>query len=108
MYRQYASVEEWVITSTGDRGQAVGTWQTLYSLIPMSIDSLSGRTLELAKQLVASATHKIGLRYQSGIAPVSTRINFGGRIFAIGYVDTFDERNKYLSLIVTEQEGGLP
>jgi SPP1 family predicted phage head-tail adaptor len=90
----------------GQRGP-VDNWLTLYSSVPMSIDALAGRLIEIAKQLVPSATHKVGLRYLSGIVAGETRINYGGRLFYVGYVDEWDFRGRYLTLTCTEQQGGL-
>jgi SPP1 family predicted phage head-tail adaptor len=105
-YRQFADVEHNVKTTMGDRGQIKPDWQTLYSSVPMSIENLSGRQLELARQLIPTATHKVQLRYLSGIAPMM-RVAFNGRYFNIESVDEKDFRDRYLTLLCTEQEGGL-
>jgi SPP1 family predicted phage head-tail adaptor len=106
VYRLYANLETWTISSTGDRGQPVGSWVTTYTNVPCGIEELSGRQLELARQLVASATHRVSLRWISGVVPMTTRINFGGRLLKIEHVNEFDFRKLYLQLLCTEQKTG--
>lgn len=91
--------------STGDRGQPVADWTTLYAGVPAKIDDLVGKKLEIARQMVATATHQLTLRYLPGIG-VDNRINFGGRIFNIGYIQNIQEQNFQLVITATEQQSG--
>lgn len=105
-YRLYGDIETFTQTSEGQRGQIIGDWVTTYSGVPMGITELTGRQLELAHQLVATATHKISLRWINGIVPTSMRILFNNRIFKISHVNEFDFRNRYLELTCEEQKTG--
>lgn len=104
--RQYANIESYTKTSSGDRGQPVGTWNVLYASVPMGIVELDGRQLELAKQLVASATHKVTIRYIANMLPITMRVNFNGRLLRIEHVGELDFRQRYLILTCCEQKTG--
>lgn len=56
-------VESFVVTSTGTRGEPVGTWQVVNKNVSCQVTTLSGRKLELARELCATATHSLLLRW---------------------------------------------
>src|SRR4051794_26204140 len=78
-------------SSTGDRGQSVKSWST-YATVPAMIEELGGRQLELARQLVATATHRITLRYQSSLT-VKDRVVFGSSVYNIGSIQNLNMMN---------------
>lgn len=86
-------------SSAGDRS---GSFYTTWEDVPVSIRQLSMREMELARQHIASATHKIELRYHPNIS-VRDRIIFGERTFEVGSINNVDERNRWLELIVSEE-----
>jgi len=90
--------------STGDRGQAVRTWST-YATVPAAVEPLAGRKLELARQLVETATHKVSIRFHPSLT-VKDRIVFGSRILHIGNVNDAYSVGLSMELICTEQIGG--
>jgi SPP1 family predicted phage head-tail adaptor len=68
-----------------------------------SIEPLSGEELEHARQLVATATHKVTIRYLADLTP-DKRIKFGTRIFAVEAPPiNIDEGNHTLELLCTER-----
>jgi SPP1 family predicted phage head-tail adaptor len=85
----------------GERGQEkiVGTTQVCRTYA--SIEQLSQRRLELARQLVSSATHEITIRYISGVK-FGCRVLFDGRTFNIGNVNNLKEVNLLMVLTCTE------
>ena len=99
--RVYANIESYTAV-TGDRGQQTKTWSALYTAVPMAIEALSGRQLELAQQQVATATHRITFRYLSGITD-QMRVNYNGRLFNIGFVNEQEQRPLFLILTTTEE-----
>jgi len=81
--KQRITIEQKNLTGTGDRGQPVFTWETFKPNVPAKVEQLTGRKLELARQLVASASHEVTIRYLAGLDP-TMRVNFGGLILNIG------------------------
>lgn len=103
--RHYVAVERNVKTSSGDRGQPVSNWVAVCSNVPAWIQPRSGSQREVTHQLTGVATHSITMRYRPGVLP-GMRVTYQGRIFAIGWAGTGDERKHWLTLDVTEQVTG--
>lgn len=85
----------------GDRGYSL-TWDDLYSQVPAEIMTLAGRELEFARQVVATATHRIRIRYHAGLT-TKDRITLGARTFNINYIDTQDQRHFWQTILATEE-----
>lgn len=83
------------------RGEAVPAWSTVTTLWG-AIDPLSGREGFEARQLYASASHRIRLRYRAGIVP-KMRLTKGARVFEIDAILNVDERNRELVCLATER-----
>lgn len=99
--RHYLTIERKHVTSTGDRGQPVYTWQTLYANVSCWVEPLQGRKLEIARQLVPTATHHVTLRFHD--IDARDRFNMGGRVFNVGNINNFEERNIYMVATCTEE-----
>ncbi|MCK9325824.1 MAG: phage head closure protein [Bacteroidales bacterium] len=68
-----------------------------------SVEPLKGRDYFEARKIQSAVTHKIIIRYLSGITP-DMKIDFKGRIFEIeGPQINPEERNKYLELYAVEK-----
>lgn len=67
-------IEELVITGTGDRGEPIASWTTLYAAVPADVKVLSGRKLVLAKELTATAQYEVSFRWLANIS-VKNRIH---------------------------------
>jgi SPP1 family predicted phage head-tail adaptor len=107
-YRHYANIEQAVVSGTGPRGQPVIVWTVFLANTPLAIVPLSGRMLEITRQLVATATHRVELRYLPGIE-AGMRVNFEGRYLNIGFVDEMDFKRHDMALVCTEEtEGASP
>ncbi len=99
--RHVITVENYTATGADGHGQPTGSWSTAETTYAR-IETLSGRLGEYARQLVQTATHRVAMRYTSNLTHRS-RINFGGRIFAVGHVENVDERNQWLIATVAEE-----
>lgn len=66
-----------------------------------SIDPVSGKEFFEAQQTQSSVSHKIRIRYKSGVLP-AMRVNFKGRIFGIESVINWEERNRDMLLMCSE------
>jgi SPP1 family predicted phage head-tail adaptor len=100
VYRHYIAITQNVTTSTGQRGQDVSTPTTIVSCFA-AIEPLSGRKLDLARQVVATATHEITIRYFAGVVP-ECQVSYQGRIFNVGSVRDLNE-NQY-EMVLTASE----
>lgn len=102
--RHPVTIQSKTLGAAGDRGQPSVTWTTEAS-VRAQIEELSGRKLELARQLVATATHRVVIRYLSSLA-VTDRVVFGSRVFNIGHILNWKLLNFTQELICTEQVSG--
>jgi SPP1 family predicted phage head-tail adaptor len=91
------------VTETRDTdGSVIETWST-YATVQASIDPLSGREYFAAQSVQADLTHRIVMRYLSGIVP-KMRVKYGSRIFDILSVINVSERNGELQLMCRESQ----
>jgi len=91
-------------TSTPDGlGGFTLSWSDIpgMSAVPAAIWPLSAKESLDAMKLELTVTHKIRIRYRSGIT-AKNRIKFGTRIFNIISLINSDERNKMLDLLAIE------
>ena len=108
--RHYATLQNKVIGDTAtSRGYPTGSgsgdiWQDIATAVPTEIVTLVGREAENARQIVASADHRIRLRYISG---VSTRSRFvwNSRIFNVVWFNNVDQQDRELICLCTEVFG---
>lgn len=70
-----------------------------------SIEPLRGFEAMQGMQADARVTHRIAMRYLSGVTP-SYRVLFGSRVFHIRQVRDMDERRTWQELIVEEDANG--
>lgn len=88
-------------TTQDTYGQQTGTWPT-FAETWASINPLQGKEFAEARQVHAEVTHKVRIRYRSGILP-SMRVQYGSRIFEIlGPPINPGERNVELRLMCKE------
>ena len=99
-YRHSISITLQTATSQGVRGQDTYSTSTIGTFFA-KIEALSGRKQEIARQIVASATHEITIRYLAGVTP-ECKVVFGSRSFTIGSVLNRMENNFELVLTCTE------
>lgn len=82
-------------------GQPVLTWTTTAQRYA-SIEPLSGRELERARQIQPDITHKVTMRHYEGLN-TKQRISFDSRIFYITQVLNPEERSLQTSILAIEQ-----
>ena len=78
--------------TVGDRGQITGNPTTVAEDVPCPIEPLSGRELELAKQIVSNATQRVTF-YVGDDWNLTTKdyLVFGTRQLNIGHISYADE-----------------
>lgn len=83
----------------GDTVLVERPWKTVWA----SVEPLKGREYFEARKIQSEATHKIIIRYLTGVTP-DMKIEFKGRIFDIeGPPINPEERNEYLEMYVIEK-----
>jgi len=88
-------------TETQDSyGQAVLSFSTLATRWA-SIEQLSGREFFDASKVAAEVTHRVRIRYMTGITP-KMRVVYGSRTFEIVAITNPEERNIALDLLCKE------
>jgi SPP1 family predicted phage head-tail adaptor len=88
-------------TTPDTYGEPAQTWSSLYADQPASIEPLSGRELLNAQAIQSDVTHRLRMRYVSGVE-TKHRILFGSRVFDIRAVRNVDERGIELEILCTE------
>ena len=88
-------------TATQDAaGQPIASWANTTTRW-MAIEPLSGRELLQAQALAATATHRVRMRYYSGLT-VRHRLKYGTRYLEINAIRNIDERNAEHECLCTE------
>jgi SPP1 family predicted phage head-tail adaptor len=86
--------------SRDEFGGSTDSWSTTEAIY-VSIDPLTGRELEVARQVHGEAVCRIGMRYTTN-AVITNRIAFGSRTFEIVDVQNPEERNEEILCICKE------
>ena len=89
-------------STTGARGQRTGTDTVKVYSWPCSIETLSGREGELARQVFPSATLKVVGRYPGLTVTTEHFLKFGTRTLEIGHVNNVDQLNDQIELLCGE------
>ncbi len=89
--------------TTDAAGQNVDSWATV-SWLWASIQPLSGRELEQARQIVSEVTMKITVRYDANnIVTNEKRFRLGSRLFPIQNALNVDELNVWFECLCIER-----
>lgn len=88
-------------TARGTRGQSSKAFAPLET-IQCSITPLSGRELTQAREIVPSATHRVEAYYTTNLKP-HHRLLYGDRVLNIEAVQNDGERDRYCSVLCTEE-----
>jgi len=83
-------------------GQPIPTWTAVHENVKAFVEPLTGRELFTARQLHADVTHRISMRYATGITP-KHRIMFGEREFDILSILNLGERNLIIEIMAKER-----
>jgi SPP1 family predicted phage head-tail adaptor len=97
--RHRIAIEQVAETQDPD-GSVIESWST-YAIAQASIEPISGREYFAAQTTQADVTHRISLRYLTGVTP-KMRVKYGSRIFDILSVINTRERSVELQLMCRE------
>ena len=86
--------------STDAFGALTDSWST-DATVWASIEPISGREAQIAKQTNPLVSHRVVMRYRSGVTP-KNRILFGSSVYHITEVINPDQRNISLRLMCIE------
>lgn len=102
LLRHTISIQEQTETDDGMGGFTL-EWNDVANMtaVPAAIWPLSAKESLDAMKLELQVTHKIRIRYRSGIT-AKNRIKFGTRYFNIVSLINFEERNKTLDFLALE------
>jgi len=90
-------------SSTGEQnafGEPIQTWTT-YTTLWAGLEPLRGEEIIHARQVTATVSHKIRVRFNSSITS-NHRVVFDSRTFEINSVINLGERDRELELYCTE------
>lgn len=87
-------------TMQNDYGEPIDEWKDI-ATTKAAIYPISGKEFYAAETVNSEVSHKINMRYKSGLKP-SMRIKFGSRYFNIISIINFQERNIMLQLMCKE------
>jgi SPP1 family predicted phage head-tail adaptor len=97
--RHRVAIEQ--VAATGDGyGGRTESW-TVLATVWAAVEPLSGREYFQAQQAQAKVTHKVTMRYRSGVTP-GMRVKHGSRYFGIVSVLDTGEKNRELVLMCEE------
>lgn len=99
LLRHKISIQKKIVLRDSMGGETV-TWEP-HCYAWASISPLSGHEYFAAKQIQASISHQIEMRYQSGIKTYY-RVQWGERNFNIDAILNHEERNIKLTLLCSE------
>lgn len=99
MLRHWITIQE--STDTRDSyGEPIHAWNT-FDQVWASIEPISGREYFASKETRSQSTHRIRIRYRSGLS-TKMRISWDSRYFDIESILNPDERDRELVLMCVE------
>ena len=89
--------------STNSLGEPVESWATMTGgSVQADIEPISGREFQAVQMIAAETTHKVTIRYLSGVTP-KHRVLYGSRVFDILAVRDVEERGRVMELLCRER-----
>jgi len=82
-------------------GTTINTTPTTIATLWGSIEPISGREMDLIHEVQAEVTHKVVIRYNSGI-DAADQFTHDSRVFNIESVRDADERKVYMLILAKE------
>lgn len=97
------TLQRFAQAGTDARGQPIGDWEDLDTAATVwaSIEPLTVRTAEYARQLYSESTHRVFIDYRSDVT-IAMRLLYGTRVLHIGAAINMHEANVTLELLCTE------
>lgn len=102
MLRRQVTLQSPAETTDGTGGFTL-SW-TNVATVWAAIEPLSGRERMIARKLQSSVTHRITIRYRTGVT-ARMRVQSGSRVFNIRHVINLEERDELLELLAEEGAG---
>ena len=87
-------------STVDDYGDLSNSWST-DATVWARISPISGNEEKIASQLTGVETHRIRIRYRSGVT-AHNRVLFGSRTFEIVSANNWDERNVFIEILAKE------
>jgi SPP1 family predicted phage head-tail adaptor len=81
-------------------GEAIKTWSTV-ATVYASVEPIRGREFFAAEQVQSEISHRVRMRYRSGLAP-RMRLLYGSRMLQIEAVIDVEERHRETQLMCRE------
>jgi SPP1 family predicted phage head-tail adaptor len=100
-FRHLVTIERIASEPQNSMGETEPNWQTL-ATASASVEPISGSEYFAAAQTNASVTHRIRMRYISGLTP-KMRIVWGDRTFEITLVRNLGEQNRFMEILAFEE-----
>jgi SPP1 family predicted phage head-tail adaptor len=97
--RHRVTIQEPVVARNG-YNEAITTWSTV-ATVWASVEPLSGREFFAAEHVQSEITHRVKMRYRSGVAP-TMRVVHDGRYLMVEAVINYAERGTDLQLMCKE------
>ena len=89
-------------TTVDSRGHRTGADTLKIENVPAEIETLSGRQLELSRQIVSNASHLVKLRYVGFDLTTKHYLKFGSRTLHIGHIDDAEQIGREFTLTCEE------
>lgn len=89
-------------TTRGNLGGQVQTWTAVATSVPARVEQLSGKELFAAQQINPQLSHKVSMRYYSGLDP-KHRLLWEGRYLDILSIANPDARREEHLLLCLER-----
>jgi len=97
------TIQQFAESGTDELGQPLGEWEDVDAAATVwaSIEPLTVRTAEYARQLYEQATHRVFIDYRDDVT-VKMRLLYGMRVFHVGAAVNVHEANVTLELLCSE------
>ncbi|MBN8531725.1 MAG: phage head closure protein [Alphaproteobacteria bacterium] len=100
--RERVTIQQPVETADTAGGVTV-SWNDV-ATVWAEVTPLTGTESVVAAKLQSGVSHRVVVRYRSGVT-ARHRLSFGGRVFAVQAVFDVEERGEFLELLVREGVG---
>ena len=97
--RQVVQIQE-PPSGTGSRGERTGDWSNV-AKVRAQIETLSGDEVIQAHQLAGVCSHRVTIRYRSGL-DVRQRFKFGSRYLNFVFINNIEEVNRLCVILCRE------
>jgi SPP1 family predicted phage head-tail adaptor len=97
--RQVLTIQE-PPSGTGSRGERTGDWSDV-ATVRARVETLSGDEIIQAHQLAGMCSHRVTIRYKSGL-DIRQRFKFGSRYLNFVFINNVEECNRLCLILCRE------